>query len=1071
MRSRSGRLRIPLAAMAAGAGRPAFGQLEIVFSNPSGAVQMWSKVRVGTRAGLAFGVASALTLSVAPVVTNAQPSIPPEIAERMAAMAAGRGGGANAEREFPPFEEVSKDYKRVVSTMDDERSLYTLWTRERDAGMLAELPRNFENQRIFFTYTIEAGTPTAGIQFGHRYAYWKRFDKRLALIEPNLEVRTSGDAESRRGRDRLFTDRVLLDVPIVTMGPNGGPVIDLKGLLVGQSSKFFGNFTRGAQTSLAKITTAKAFPQNIEAAFELPVASGRLSQLHYSIRVIPNDPSYRPRKADPRVGFFTTTYRDIGKPGADTPWVRYINRWKLEKAEPNLSLSPPRDPIIFYIEHTTPIRYRRWVREGVLEWNKAFEKIGIINAIEVYQQDARTGAHMEKDPEDSRYNFVRWNNSSMGFAIGPSRVHPETGQILDAQIVLDEGFITSWARQWNQLIPEMAVEGFGPETLAWLESRPQWDPRIRLAAPGEREQILAQRQRHHAMHGPTPHAGHPAGDAREQELLGAHPYAGLTSGVSQLNGCCMNAAVKSLDVALFRLGTDIILEAAEANRRQDGDRDRDRERRRRLRDMQIPDDMPEELRAAIMARIAEMEPDEPESDNGDDPTPPAPGGPKAEEGKLDGVPEWFIGPLLKDLTMHEIGHTLGLRHNFAASTIYSLEQINSPEHKGKAITGSVMDYNPININFGDGPEQGEYSMTTIGPYDYWVIEYGYTFDRNPEKVLERVGEPELVYTTDEDTWGPDPRARRFDMGDNPLDWAESQMRLITYLREKIIDRIVEDGDPWAKTRNAYHLLLARHVNAVSTAANWVGGSLVHRDRKGDVDRTPIENVCADKQRRALNFVIDNTFNDDAFGLTSELLHKMTVDKWWDAGGFGQIFEDPTWPVHERILGIQSSAMTMLMNPSTLRRVFDNEFRIDNGEDALTLPEMLDTISKAAWSELDGRPGSRYSARQPMISSLRRNLQREHLERLIDLTMPGNLSGAASRPIATLSAMHLRDLKSRIDGVMGRAGGAVDPYTMAHLEDARTRIEKALDAQYIYNADSIGGGGPMMILFGQEADSR
>ncbi len=98
------------------------------------------------------------------------------------------------------------------------------------------------------------------------------------------------------------------------------------------------------------------------------------------------------------------------------------------------------------MEHTIPVRYRRWVREGILEWNKAYEQVGIINALEVYQQDARTKAHMEKDPEDVRYNFFLWTNAPIGFAIGPSRVDPRTGQIFDADIVMSEGFIRAWAR-------------------------------------------------------------------------------------------------------------------------------------------------------------------------------------------------------------------------------------------------------------------------------------------------------------------------------------------------------------------------------------------------------------------------------------------------------------------------------------------------------------------------------------------------------------------------------------------------------------------------------------------------
>ena len=129
----------------------------------------------------------------------------------------------------------------------------------------------------------------------------------------------------------------------------------------------------------------------------MPDRTGKLIRLHYSISALPST-GYKPRVADARIGFFTTTYRDIGDASADTQWVRYINRWHLEKADPKLKLSPPKEPIVFYMEHTIPVRYRRWVREGILEWNKAYEQVGIINAMEVRQQDFRTGAHMDKDP-------------------------------------------------------------------------------------------------------------------------------------------------------------------------------------------------------------------------------------------------------------------------------------------------------------------------------------------------------------------------------------------------------------------------------------------------------------------------------------------------------------------------------------------------------------------------------------------------------------------------------------------------------------------------------------------------
>jgi hypothetical protein len=144
---------------------------------------------------------------------------------------------------------------------------------------------------------------------------------------------------------------------------------------------------------------------------------------------------------------------------------------------------------VFYIEHTTPVRYRRRVREGILAWNRAFEAVGLTSAIEVHYQDAASGSHMDKDPEDVRYNFVRWLNNDRGMAIGPSRVHPETGQILDADIILTDGWIRHFRYQFEGLLPDLATEGFGAETLLWLTEHPDWDPRVRLAPPSRGDSI------------------------------------------------------------------------------------------------------------------------------------------------------------------------------------------------------------------------------------------------------------------------------------------------------------------------------------------------------------------------------------------------------------------------------------------------------------------------------------------------------------------------------------------------------------------------------------------------------
>jgi hypothetical protein len=162
-------------------------------------------------------------------------------------------------------------------------------------------------------------------------------------------------------------------------------------------------------------------------------------------------------------------------------------------------------------------------------------------------------------------------------------------------------------------------------------------------------------------------------------------------------------------------------------------------------------------------------------------------------------------------------------------------------------------------------------------------------------------------------------------------------------------------------------------------------------------------------------------------------------------------------------------MSMLINPTTLRRVYDIEFRVPGDEDALTLPEMLETVSAQVWKELDGRATKQYTAREPMISSFRRNLQSEHVSRLIDLTLPaGRVSGAAGEPIANLAAHHLREIKGNIDATLEKADSKIDPYTLSHLESMQTKIDRALEPEFIYNSDDItAGGGTMTIRFGSQ----
>ena len=906
--------------------------------------------------------------------------------------------------DFPSYTTVIKGYEQIISSMDKKSSLFSIYVRKKDQQMLGALPAGFESKKFFIATTVASGETYAGLQAGEKYVYFKRLDKRLLIIQPNLAVRSTGDLESKSSVKRLFTDRVIVDVPILTLLPKNRPVIDMDALFVGQASKFFGSKGSGFNARLAQIRTAKAFPGNVELAFTAPASNGVLKTLHYSISTIVPNKTYKPRLADQRVGYFTTSYSDLGKYTDEQKKIRYINRWHLEKADTKLKVSPVKNPIIFYIEHTTPVRYRRWVREGILMWNMAYEKIGLANAIEVYYQDATTGAHMEKDPEDARYNFVRWLNNDVGTAIGPSRVNPLTGQILDADIILTDGWIRHYWKQFNEILPDIAMEGFAPETLAWLKGHPEWDPRVRLAHPSMRDSIKAEL----AAHGAEVYGGHPLAKV-DGELIGDNEFDGLHGRISQVNGLCRAADAMSLDLATMRFNFELAAEAA----KEEGDEKKD--------------------------------------EKGDKPKP------KETEVKLDGVPEWFIGPLIAELVAHEVGHTLGLRHNFKASSIHSLEKINSDEIKGKeTLAGSVMDYLPINMYKGVGKKQGDHTMTGIGPYDIWAIEYGYSIVSKPEelkKILSRVSDPKLQFATDEDTIGPDPFARRYDFGANPIQYAHNQMNIVKHHRGQLLDHFVKKGQSWAKARYGYQLTLSLQARALSMMGNWIGGSFLNRDKKGDPgDRYPVTPVPAKQQREALEFMLENAFKDEAFGLNTELLRRMSSDRWID--NLSSSMTDASWPVHEKVMGIQASTLTMILNPTALGRVYDNEFLVEADKDAITLPEILGKLDVAVWTELKAPVKGEHTARKPLISSLRRNLQREHLERRVSLSMPGSWRGASSRPLANLATQQLRSLAKRIDAAQKAEGVKIDPYTAAHLSEASELIKKTLDAGIIYGSTKI-----------------
>ena len=851
--------------------------------------------------------------------------------------------------DFPPFDGVVEGLRKVVSTTDVSKPLYTLY-EDRDSGrLLAELPSGFEGQLLLIAPTVSGGDPQAGVMGGTIYATWRKIGKNLALVEPNLGVRTDGTKEERDSVASLYTGRVIVDTPILTMGPGGGPVIDLGALITQRYSAFFpqqaayGAGVPGANPRLAALTKAKAFPKNIMAEYEMPAADGRLMKLAYSIGTLEGTPGFKPRTADNRVGYFYNWHQDFAEPNADDVTKRYITRWNLEKADPSLTLSPAKQPVVWYIEHTAPVKYRRFIRDGILAWNEAFERIGILGAMEVYQQDAGTGAHMDIDPEDARYNFFRWNTSDQGYAIGPSRTNPHTGEILDADVVWHQGLTRAVRSMLANLAEDVAQQTMTPETLAFLAEHPSWDPRIRLAEPAQRAELYAR---------------HAAGEV----LFEAHahePHDGSEFTDGFMNSACRMGSMLSMNMGLAAAAFD----------------------------------------GGLI-----------ETGDGED--------------LFDGLPESYVGQMIRYIVAHEVGHCIGLQHNFSASTIRTLEEINQPGYDGP-IMSSVMEYAAPNINAGDGSVQGPWMQMGVGPYDIWAIAFGYGPESERDAVLAQATVPDHRFGSQLATLGPDPRVNTWDMGAEPLDFARSRMRLVTELRGKLIDSLVDEGDSWARARQRYQQLLGTHFVTLNMAARYLGGSYINAFNKGDADAPePVTAVPATLQREALAFLIENSFNEEAFGITPELMRHFGKEYWYDPAGISTLLQDPAYTVHDVIGGVQAAALTFVMNPTTLRRVYDNQFR--DGRDAFALTELVTTVTDAAWSDTKS------------ASTFQQNLQREHLERLITLALLRDFGSPSLRAISSLARAELTRIKSRVSG----AGAS------AHLTDVRERIDRTLEAAYV-----------------------
>ncbi len=830
-----------------------------------------------------------------------------------------------------PFAEIAKDFK-------SQEGLFSIW--KKDEKVLLEIPRAMLNKPFLFTVNIANSIGERGMyasQMGpDTMAEFRLVGRQLQLIAVNNKFRAKGEgkesvaqafspsligATSVASADHPERKSFLVDASFLLSDiPGYSTRLEYAYRLPYSLDKSNSSFaaTR-AEAQLATLTGRMHFataripaPPLMPTPVPMPTPPQSVPDPRsffvdyvYNFRALPDEPAAI-RHIDPRLGHFMESYVDLDSDVNPNNRVHLLNRWRLEKKDPSAALSEPKQPIVYWMDKNIPARYRKAVEAGILEWNKAFEKIGFKNAVVAKQQPDDA----DWDNMDAAHASIRWFvGADVGFAIGPSHTDPRTGEILDADIGMSDVF----ARGSRRFLVE---------------------------------DVLTQ------------------GQSSESKL------AALTQGWKDGNR--------------FAAQCNYAHEAsAEMNFAMD-----------------------------ILEARGDIAPDSPEA-------------------------EAFVNSVIKDVIMHEVGHTLGLKHNFKASTVVTRAQLQDKAFtETNGISASVMDYNAYNVPL-KGEKTGSFNNTTLGPYDYWAIEYAYKpIDPAAEKaelakIAARSTEPQLIYADDMDAGvggpydGMDPLANRFDLGDDPLAYFTKRLALSKELWDRVQERGFKPGDDPLRARRVLLSGFQQLGRGAESAAKYVGGMTALRDLPGTTGRPAFQPIAPAKQREALKSLTSGLFSADSFRFKPEFVSNLRVDyNEWDRGGLADI--------GGAVARLQLGALDRLMSPATAKRLLDlpGYLAEKDRKGAISLAEVYGSVQGAIWSEL--KTGSE-------IERLRRNLQREHLKRLTTLLTKG---GPLPADALALVRWHATQLQADLKAASAK-GGSVE--TRAHVAESLSALTEALRA--------------------------